>query len=163
MATTDATVRRIAGTNLVVQTVVPVLNTTQYTAKDAMHTNDLQFTGMARAAGGGGIIHSLMVIDRDDQAAAGVLWLFDAPLASTTHTINDALAIHDDDAAANIGHVLFGTYYDGANNQAALTRDLGLRYACAAGSRSLYGVLQTLGTPTHSASGLTIVLLAELL
>lgn len=163
MATTDATPRRVAGSNLVIQTVVPVLDTSIYTAKDVLHTNDLKLTGMARQAGGGGIIHSLMVLDADDQGQSGVLWLFTAELTNTTHTANGALALHDTDAATCIGHILFGTYYDGANNQSALSRDLGLRYACAAGSTDLYAVAQTLGTPTHTASGLTLVLTAELL
>lgn len=100
MATTDATPRRVAGSSLIIQTVVPVLDTSAYTAKDALHTNDLLLTGMARSSGGGGIIHSLMVIDKDDQGATGVLWLFDAALSNTTHTANGALALHDTDAAA---------------------------------------------------------------
>lgn len=161
MATTDATARRAPSGDLIVQTVTPVLDTNAYTAKDALHTNDLQFTGMARDAGGGGVIRSLLVLDQDDQAAAGVLWLFTAELANTTHTANGALAIHDTDALTCIGQILFGTYYDGANNQSALTL-VELPYLCAAASTSLYGVAQTLGTPTHSASGLRLVLTAEL-
>ena len=164
MATTDATPLAAANNRaLIQQTVVPVLDTNAYAALDALHTLDLKFPGMARAVGGGGRITKLVVIDKDDQGAAGVLWLFSAALANTTHTANAALAIHDTDAATCIGAIVFGAYQDGANNQVSINATIDLYYQCAAADDALYGVLQTLGTPTHTASGLTVLLGAVLL
>lgn len=163
MATTDATPRRAAGNKLIIQTVVPVLQAAAaYDALDALHTNDLMFPGMARASGGAGIIRAMHLIDKDDQGIAAILWLFSAALSNTTHTVNAAFAPDDADAASYVGSIATGTYRDGNVNQEATTL-LELPYVCAAGSSALYGVLQTAGTPTHTASGLTLVLVAELL
>ena len=164
MATTDATPLVAANARgLLQQTVVPVLDTVAYAALDALHTLDLKFPGMARAVGGGGRITKLVVIDKDDQAAAGVLWLFTAALANTTHTANGALAIHDTDLATCIGTITFGAYSDGGNGQVSVNGSVDLFYQCDPADDALYGVLQTLGAPTHTASGLTILLQAVLL
>lgn len=162
MATTDATPLRESGNRLIRQTVVPVLDTNIYAAGDALHTNDLLFPSIVRANGGAGIIRSVILLDRDDQNVNATLWLFNATLANTTHTANAAFALHDDDAAGFVGAVAIDTYFDGVNNRLALEQP-NLYFQCAAAADDLYGVLVTVGTPTHTASGLTLILVAELL
>ncbi len=163
MATTDSTSLLTPNANFVRASVVPVLNTTPYSAGDAMHTNDLKMQSMSKDTGGGvGVIRSVLLIDDDDQAATCVLWLFDAALAATTHTINVAFDINDTDADAFVGAITIDTYVDGTSNQ--LGQEFpNLYYKTLAGSTDLYAVLETSGTPTHTASGLELIIIAEYL
>lgn len=163
MATTNATVvLSSVGFSLVaVASVVPVLDTNIYASLDALHTNDLLFGSMARQPGGSGTIRRMTVIDGADQGADGVLHLFTAALANTTHTANAAFAPTDADALLYVGSIAFPTYQDFDTSKAGSTVP-NLAYRCADGSQSLYGVLQTLGTPTYGASSLKVVLLADL-
>lgn len=139
--------------------LTPVLDTNAYAALDALHTANLQFTGLAREAGGAGVITKLVIIDKDDQGAAGVLHLF---TAATTQTANSAFAPTDDQAGTYVGSIAFGAFQDFNTSRVSTNAAERLYYKCAAGSTSLFGVLQTLGTPTHTPSGLDVKLMAEL-
>lgn len=163
MATTSATAV-VAGDNarVLIQTVVPVLDTNAYASLDALHTNDLLFPGMGRVLGGSGVITRMTIIDAADQGAAGVLHLFTGELTNTTHTANAAFAPTDADALLYVGSISFGPYSDFNTSQVSVNAAVRLAYKCAAASTSLYGVLQSLGTPTYAADSLTVILQAEL-
>lgn len=160
MATTDGTALRDPRGGIVRVDVTPVLDTSIYAAGDALHTNDLKLPGMGRVNGGAGVIRSVLLLDKDDQNVNATLWLFRGELTNTTHTANAAFNLHDDDLTTFVGAVLIDSYFDGVSNRAAFEQPA-LYYQCASSDTALYAVLVTAGTPTHTASGLTLRLIAE--
>lgn len=132
--------------------VTPALdNGIAYAPLDALHTTSLEFTDMALEAGGAGIITKLVVVDKDDQGAAGVLHLF---TAATTQTANAKFSPSDAQAGTYVGSISLGSWEDFDGSRVSANKSDWLYYKCAEGSTSLFGVLQTLGTPTHTPSGL---------
>ena len=147
LATLDASVTPDIGE----VTFAPTLDTSAYAALDAMHTTSIELENMAQAVGGSGVITALRVIDADDQGAAGVMHIF---TAATTQTANSAFAPSDAEAATYVGSITFGPWEDFNTSRASFTRAW-LTYTCDAADTSLYAVLQTFGTPTHTASGIS--------
>lgn len=129
----------------------PTYDTSAFAPLDAMHSTMIELTGMAVENGGSGIITKLALIDADDQGAAGVMHIFKA---ATTQTANSAYAPSDGEAAEYIGSIDFGPWED-FNTSRASWRQTWLFYTCASDDTSLYAVLQTYGTPTHTANGMT--------
>lgn len=136
----------------------PVLDTSAYQSGDSLHTADLTFENVVDTAGGSGLLVGLVIIDKANQAISTELWIFDAPLANTTHTANAAWNLADADAGSFVGLLKSGTWYASSNN-AVTTRDWQEQpFQCAPGSRNLYGVLVTRGTPTYAADSLVVKL-----
>ena len=137
----------------VVVSATPTLDTLIYAAGDSLHTAVLSFANAVRVSGGTGRIRKLVVVDQDLQSAAGELWLFSATV--TPAAANAAHSISDADAALCVGVIPFGTYYASALNSISVASP-DLPISCAA--TTLFGILVTRGTPTHSASGLVVSL-----
>ena len=163
MATTDATViyHETWNSKVGVWTVTPVIDTSLYATGDALHTNDLLFSGAARVAGGGGSIRKLTIIDNDLESAAMELWLFSAAI-SATHTANGAWNAADADLANVVAVIPSGPYYASSAGSVSINASLDYRYRTSGGT-SLYGVLVVRAGPTYTAAtDLTIKLTAEL-
>ena len=137
----------------VVVSATPTLDTSIYAAGDSLHTAAIEFAAAVRVSAGTGRVRKVVVVDKDLQSAAGELWLFSATV--TPAAANAAHSISDADAALCVGVIPFGTYYASALNSISVASpDLPIK--CAA--TSLFGILVTRGTPTHSAAGLVVSL-----
>lgn len=139
---------------VVVVSATPTLDTLIYASGDSLHTTVLSFASAVRVTGGSGYVDKLVVVDNDLQSAAGELWLFSASV--TPAAANAAHSISDADAALCVGVIPFGTYYASALNSVSVAKDIRLPFTVAA--TTLFGLLVTRGTPTHTASGLVVSL-----
>lgn len=137
----------------VVVSATPTLDTSIYASGDSLHTTVISFANAVRATGGTGTIRKMVIIDKDVQSIALELWLFSATV--TPAAANAAHSISDADAALCIGVIPSGTYYASALNSIAVSSPT-LPILVAA--TTLFGILVTRGTPTYTASGLTIAL-----
>lgn len=141
-------------------TVTPTLDTSAYVSGDCLHTAVIEFVnafGTLHAAGPGqlqGWVDKLTIIDKDKQAAAGELWLFNSSV--TPAAANAAHSISDADAAKCVGVIPFGAYYDSALNSVSFAKNINLSVVSL--STSLWGILVTRGTPTYTASGLVVTI-----
>lgn len=133
-------------------TVQPTITAGAYSAGDVVGgllTFDMLGTG--------GSIRSLIIADRDDEKAAGTLYLYrDYP---TVIADNGAWSMADADAARYIGNIaVAATDYDdsGGQSQAELPR-LDIPFDV----RQIYGYFVCSGTPTYTAtSDLSFILVA---
>lgn len=128
-----------------------------YAAKDAIG-GIMTFASAARTSGGGGVLESVTIIDKDQELSPIDLVLFSATVAGTA-TDNSPFDPSDADLANFIGAIpiLAGDYADFTDNSAATRAGIGLAYACAA--TSLFGVLVARSTPTYTAtSDITVIL-----
>lgn len=141
------------GAPSVVVSATPTLDTAIYASGDSLHTAVISFANAVRVAGGTGTIKKMVVIDKDVQSIALELWLFSATV--TPAAANAAHSISDADAALCIGVIASGTYYASALNSISVASP-SLPITCAA--TTLFGILVTRGTPTYTASGLTVAL-----
>lgn len=139
---------------LVVVSATPTLDTVIYASGDSLHTAVLEFASAVRVSGGSGVVDKLVVVDKDLQSAAGELWLFSASV--TPAAANAAHSISDADADLCVGVIPFGPYYASALNSVSVAKDVRLPFTVAA--TTLFGILVTRGTPTHTASGLVVSL-----
>jgi len=137
----------------IVVTINPTLDTGIYGIGDVFFVQNT-IAGASIESAGSGIIESIVVIDKDDVAPAFTLVFFDNSV--TVQTVNTAWAVSDSDMANLIGMVSFVTadYKDFGSNRVAQTQTY-LRYNPASGT-SIYCTAFCDGTPTMTASGLTI-------
>lgn len=145
----------MAGTiHTVTQTVV--VDTNAYTAGDFLGTAILELTNASYI--GGGVLHTISVVDLTKQSAAIDLLFFSTACTNTTFTNNAALDVNDTDALTFIGHVsILATDYSAlADNSVATVRNVGLTFNAADGSKSLYCAPVARGTPTYAASELRL-------
>lgn len=140
----------------VVVSATPTLDTVAYASGDSLHTAVISFANAVRLSGGTGRIRKVVVIDKDLQSMAGELWIFSATV--TPAAANAAHSISDADAALCVGVIPFGTYYASALNSISIA-NVDVPISCAA--TTLFGILVTRGTPTYTASGLTVLLHIE--
>ena len=127
-----------------------------YAANDVLAATQ-ELASAARTTGGCGIIQTISVMDLDDQGVAMDLVFLDDSTAIGTE--NAAVSLADSDADAVLGYVSIAAsdYCDLINSQVATVNNVGFHYKCATGSTSLYVAAITRGgTPTHTASGLSI-------
>jgi hypothetical protein len=143
------------GNKTAVLSASPTLDTSAYASGDCLHTSVISFANAVAVSGGTGTIVKLTVIDADLQSAAGELWLFSATV--TPAAANAAHSISDGDAALCVGVIPFGPYYASALNSVSVNSSISLPFSCAA--TTLFAIAVTRGTPTYTASGLTIKLL----
>lgn len=135
----------------------PTISTSQYTAKDAIG-GVMTFSSAARVSGAGGIVESVVIVDKDQELAAMDLVLLSATVAGTT-TDNAAWDPNDSDLANVVGviPILTGDYSDFNDNSVAARSGIGMAYTCAA--TSLFGVLVARGTPTYTGtSDISVIL-----
>lgn len=129
-----------------------------YQAGDAVGTL-LTFENVSRGPGGGLILSSVVVGDKDDQKAALKLILMQESLASSDLVDNTAAAQVDADVSKVLGAISISTgdYVDiGGASIATVFKTLPL--VSKSGSRHIYGYLISAGAPTYSTDGLLVTL-----
>lgn len=143
------------GGNSVVVDLTLSLDTSAYADGDVL-AEVQELASALRVAGGSGIIHSLTVVDKDDQAQAMDVVFFDNTSASLG-TENSAVSISDDDADGILGivEVLSGDYVDLVNSQVVSKTGLNIVVEVASGTSLGIGVISR-GTGTYTASGIVL-------
>lgn len=139
--------------------VTPVLDTSIYADNDVMFIPQ-EITDVFPAEGGSLALHSVMVVDGDDQNTDFDLVFFNA--SASLGTINGAVSISDADAAKIIGYVRMEAAPDSndlINSRLFAKGSVGQTMKAASGSRSMWigGIVRS-GTPTYTASGMKIKL-----
>ena len=146
---------RIAALSSLMQSevsVTPTLDTVgAYAAGNSLHTADLTFAGMARYNGGSGTITAIRVKDKEAKDIGGELWLFNAALASTTHTARNAWNLADADVGKYVTHIPFGRRASSSNN-IVHSNEGHWPYVCGGSSTSLIGVAVVAGAATWTAT-----------
>lgn len=138
-------------------TVTPTIEAAAY--GDADRLGSIMTLANAFAAGKGTVeLSSITVLDKAKQKAA-IDVLFFSELPTVASADNAALSITDAEMAKYIGRVAIPAagYEDTGDNSDTTVRNIGLLMQAAAGSTSLYAILQSQGTPTYtSTSDLTL-------
>ena len=110
-----------------------------------------------RRPGGTSLIHSLILLDQDDQGVAVDLVFLSG--SGSLGTENIAVSVTDAVAQTILGTASITTdlYCDLVNSQVATMRNVGLTVTADGSSTSLYvaGIVRS-GTPTFTASGLIL-------
>lgn len=143
-----------------VSTIVDVtlsLDTDQYADGDVLADNQ-EVTNAVRVNDGTGIIHSITLLDKDDQGAA--LDLVFLQTSGSLGTENSAVSVADGDADDILGVVEIGAgdYVDLVNSQIVTKDNVGIVIKGASGGTSIYIAAVSRGTGTYTASGITIKL-----
>lgn len=140
-----------------VATLTPVLDTDAYAANDVLFV-PIEVENVFAVAGGCRALHSIVVLDGDDQGVDIDLVFMNAD--GELGTINSAVSISDADAAKILGAVSLVAEDDAidlVNSRLYTKTAVGLVLEAAAGSTSLWvaGIVRS-GTPTFTASGMQI-------
>ena len=142
-----------------VKTFTPVLETSILADNDVFFV-PVEVTGVFDHPGQSLALHSVTVLDGDDQNTDFDLYFFDASV--TLGTLNAAVSISDTDAAKCLGSVRMEAATDSddlINSRLFCKRGIGLALQASTSSTSLWvgGVVRS-GTPTYTASGMKIKL-----
>lgn len=132
------------------------LDTGQYASGDTLAETQT-VASVFRVNGGRAVLDSLTVIDVSDQGAAFDVFFFGASVAFGTE--NEAPSITDANALYCLGYVPVATadYKDVGGAKVATVRNVGLVLENGDDSKSIYvSAMNGSGTPTYSATGLTL-------
>lgn len=132
------------------------LDTSAYADGDVLAATQA-IAGAMRENGAHGLLHSITVLDKDDQGVAMDVVILKTNVSLGTE--NSPVSITDSDAEEILGIVSIQTsdYVDLVNSRVATKTGIGLGVVADTGSTSLYfGLITRGGTPTHSASGIVI-------
>ena len=145
-------------------TVTPTLTVAGlYASGDFVGTSAtaMDFTPMARAAAGSGLIMGAMLVDDSARTVPLELWLFHTAPAGLPAD-NAAFTMTDAGALNRICVIEFNTYYASALNTASdgEIRNGHAPFVCATGDQSIFGVLVARGAPTYATGQLHITLIA---
>jgi len=145
------------GTSSIVKEITLSLDTNAYADGDVLAATQEIATAM-RVNGGAGVLQSLVVLDKDDQAGA-----LDILILRTTGSIGtengaagptDAVA---DEIIATV-EITSTDYVDLANSQIATKANLGILVDSATASQSLFVAAISRDTKTYTAAGITLKL-----
>ena len=143
---------------LTIKEVTLSLDTDTYASGDVLADTQL-VTGIFPNPEKPGVIRSVVILDKDDQGnALDLLFLEDA---SSIGTENQAVSVADAAADSIFGviEVASGDYVDLVNSQIVAKHDLYIPIKPAAADTNSIGVAAIArGTPTHTASGVTLKL-----
>lgn len=139
------------------RTITPTLDTSAYTAGDVLF-NVTEVFKFSRQGFQGAKLQSIVIEDKDDQAAAAATLVF-LNAANLLGTINTAPNISDTLAEAVVGivPVASGDWVDLGGCKVASKYNLNLVMEASA-TGSIYLAALTAGTPTQTASGWVIKL-----
>lgn len=131
------------------------LDTSAYADGDVL-ADTQEVASAVRVAAGTGVIHSLVVLDKDDQAQA-----LDVVFLKTNVSIgteNSAVSVSDTNADEILGVVEVATddYVDLTNSQIVTKTSVGIVIEAASGATSIFVAAISRGTGTYSASGITL-------
>lgn len=137
--------------------VTLTLDTNAYHAGDVLAATQ-EVANVARASGTGVELVSLIVRDKDDQTAAAMsFFFFDANVALGTENAAPDISDANADALCGMVTVPASAWVDLGGVKVANMESLGRLMHPATGT-SLYMAVTTAGTPTQSASGITVTL-----
>jgi hypothetical protein len=133
------------------------LDTSAYASGDVLAATQ-EVANAVAANGGKAILHSVTVLDKDDQGQALDLVFLRTNVSLGSE--NSAVAITDADAEEILGvvQVTAGDYLDFGANRVATMPGVGLVLEAGASSTSLYLAAVSKGTGTYSASGIVVKL-----
>jgi hypothetical protein len=142
------------GGHSTVKAVTLSLDTDAYADGDVL-ADTQEIASALRVAGGSGILHSLMVLDKDDQGEALDLVFLNAD--GSIGAENAAVSMSDAVADTIIGVVEVGAgdFVDLVNSQIACKTNLGIVLEVASGTH-LYVAAISRGTGTYTAAGITL-------
>jgi len=142
------------GGHSVVKEVTLSLDTNAYASGDVLAATQ-EVASALRLSGGSGILHSMVVLDKDDQGEALDVVFLNAN--GSIGTENAAVSVSDAVADTIIGvvEVAAGDFVDLANSQIACKSSLGIVLKVASGT-SLYVAAISRGTGTYTAAGITL-------
>jgi len=117
-----------------------------------------EIANAVRVNAGTGILHSIIVLDKDDQAQALDLVFLQTNVGIGTE--NSAVSVTDSNTEEILGVVEVGSndYVDLVASQIVTKSNVGIVLEAAAGSTSLYVAAISRGTGTYTASGITLKL-----
>ena len=153
LAATEKHLGQVGG-HAVVLDVSLSLDTSAYAAGDVLAEMQ-EVAGALRTTAGSGVIQSLVVLDKDDQAEPLDIVFMTA--SGSLGTENAAVSISDADAAKIIGvvEIAAGDYVDLANSRIAVLGNLSLLLDGPTGTSIWVGAISR-GTGTYTASGITL-------
>lgn len=145
----------VAADDYVFQTDL-TLDTDAYAAGDTL-ADLVEVTNAVAKTDGVGILHSVSVVDVDDQGAAIDLLFYRSSI--TLASKNAAWAISDSDSKKFLGHVRIesGDWIDLGDEQIATKTSVGLPVWADSGT-SIYMATVSQGSPTYAADGLSVTL-----
>lgn len=147
-----------AGVAVTVLEVTPVCDTSGAMADGDVISATAEVANAVKVTAGYALIHSITVLDKDDQGGA-----LDIVLLRTNvslGTVNGAVSISDTDAEEVLGVVSVSAsdYTDLINSQVATKELVGIAIEAGAGDTSIFLGLISRDTKTYTASGLVIKL-----
>lgn len=131
------------------------LDTSAYASGDVL-ADTQELASALRVADGTGILQSIVLNDKSDQGVAMNIVFLSANRALGTE--NGAPSISDADADDVLGIIPIAAadWVDLGGCRVATLRNIGLPIKAASGTTSLYvGLVNSTGTPTFAASGIT--------
>lgn len=139
-----------------VVSITPVMEASATASGDVIAV-PIEIESVLREQGGVAKLTSVVVLDGDDQGQNMDLVFSSEDI--TLGTLNAAISVSDADAAKIVGVVPVTDWIDFINSQIATEENLGIVMKGASGSTSLWlGIVCREGTPTYTASGVTIQL-----
>lgn len=143
------------GGNSVVAEVTLTLDTSIYASGDVL-ADTQEIANAIRVNAGTGVIHSLIILDKDDQAQALDVVFFKTNVSLGSE--NSPVSITDANADEILGivEVLAGDYVDLVNSQLVTVTDVGIVVVADAAATSLWVGVISRGTGTYTASGITM-------
>lgn len=144
------------GANSVVKEITLTLDTGGAYASGDVLADTQEITTAMRVNAGTGVLHSLIILDKDDQAQAMDVVFFKTNVSLGTE--NSAVSISDADADEILGivEVVAGDYVDLVNSQLVTVTDVGIVVVADSAATSLWVGVISRGTGTYTASGITI-------
>lgn len=130
---------------------------------DAQDANDViaatqRMKDCVRVPGGTGVLHSMIVLDTSDQAAAIDVYILRSDVALGTEDAAVSITDADAEEILTVVPVAAADYKDLINSQMAQLSGLSRIIKAARGSRDLYIAATTSGTPTYATGEIKIKL-----
>lgn len=135
--------------------ITPTVDTSAYTANDVLF-DTTAIANAVRVSGGSAKLESLVLLDKDDNAAAQIdLVFFNANVA--LGAANGAPSVSDANAAKILGIVAVpsANFIDVGGSKLATVLNIGLQLTPATGT-TIYVAGIARGTPTQTAGGIVI-------
>ena len=115
---------------------VDLVTDTDATADNGVISNPVEIASCVSVEGGRALLHSVQLIDDDDDGAA--IDLVFTQVSTNLGTVNGAIDAADGVAASILGVVSLASYFDGIAWQISQKTNIGLVLKAVAGSKSVY-------------------------
>ena len=151
----------VSGTTYVHEVTLS-LDTNAYADGDVL-ADTQEIASAVRVAAGAGVLHSVAVLDKDDQGEALDIVFLKTDVSLGTENAAVSISDADADEILCIVEVAAGDYVDLINSQLATKSSVGVGVKAAAAATSLFVGAISRGTGTYTAAGITlkITILAE--